>query len=454
MNGGLGHTGEYRRLRELVSVCTVGTPPYRTFLIDLLVRSRRKLQDRFTLNQGMDIFELARETFPYPDKTIEHHYGVWMKDKGADSTKAYRQLERALATPDYPHAQTSERPEHIHTTLAAVVLSQVREGSRTAESGLDEVREHLRRAQSPGFFNPYTTHVFGSLLLDLASIESDNASGSVTALEAVAEAIPAIERALQVIGASGARMQRYKKDLEMLTSLQARILDSVDDVEALKEYANELFDSSRSQIGFEVVGRKLLYDASEKNRGRSYLKVKEYLDECFTICEECGVEPKERMIAVRVDLYIRWQIQRTSGQINWELIRNDLQRLLQSPWFRNDPIKMFYCAVSLYHTEQLPEANALFAMLRSSASIPMLRGSIRAYFLGKEGSPKRYQGSVRQAHGRLYLEIGELGTDLPIHEAGNALHSGASRHCYVGFSLSGPFAVLRRPEARDLKLPI
>lgn len=454
LNGGLGHTGEFRRLKDLVSVCTVGTPPYRTFLVDLLVRSRRKLQDRLSLGQGMEVFELARKTFPYPDKTIEHHYGVWMKDKGADSTKAYQQLEKALATADYPHAQASERPEHIHTTLAAVVLSQVREGSRTADSGLEEVREHLRHAQSPGFFNPYTTHVFGTLLLELATMERDSEAGGVMALEAVGEAIPAIERALQVIGASGARMQRYKKDLEMLTSLQARILDSVDNVDELKEFASEIFRANRSQIGFEVVGRKLLYEASEKNRGRSYLRVKEYLDECFALCQECGVVPRERLIAVRVDLYIRWQIQRTSGQINWVLIRDDLQQILQSPWFRNDPIKMFYCAVALYHTDQLPEANALFGMLRSSVSIPVLKGSIRAYFLGKEGFPKRYQGFVRQSHNRLYMEIGELGTDLPVHESWSGLHSGASRHCYVGFSLSGPFAVLRRPEARNLKLPI
>ena len=170
LNGGHGHSGEYRRLKDLISVCTVGTPPYRTFLIDLLVRNRRKLLDRFTLAQGIEMFELARNTFPYPDKTIEHQYGVWLKDKGADSTVAYEQLERALETPDYPHTSSSERPEHIHTTLAAVVLSQVRDGSRTPESGLEEVRERLRHAQSPSFFNPHTTHVFGSLLLELASM--------------------------------------------------------------------------------------------------------------------------------------------------------------------------------------------------------------------------------------------------------------------------------------------
>ena len=274
LNGGHGHSGEFRRLKDLISVCTIGTPPYRTFLMDILVRNRRKLLERFTLSQGMEMFELARNTFPYPDKTIEHQYGVWLKDNGADSTVAYEQLERALQTPDYPHASSSERPEHIHTTLAAVVVSQVRDGSRTPESGLEEVRERLRHAQSPSFFNPHTTHVFGSLLLEFASMHREGESMSIMGLEAVAEAIPAIERAMQVIGASGARMRRYERDLEMLTSLQKRLLDSIMDVETLKKIAQELFDANRSQIGFEVVARKLLYDASEKNRGRTYLQVK------------------------------------------------------------------------------------------------------------------------------------------------------------------------------------
>ena len=240
----------------------------------------------------------------------------------------------------------------------------------------------------------------------------------------------------------------------MLTSLQKRLLDSVTDVETLKKYAKDIFDSSRSQIGFEVVARKLLYDASESNRGRSYLRVKEYLDECLELCKEKGIEPKERMIAVRVDLYVRWQIQRTSGQVDWELIRDDLRSILQSPWFRNDPIKMFYCAVALYHTDQLPEAHALFGMLRSTAGVPVLKNSIRAYFLGKEGSPKRYQGLVRQSHGRYYIEIGELGTDLPIYDGSSGLHGGASKHCYVGFSFNGPCAILRPPDVGDLKVPI
>ena len=40
-------------------------------------------------------------------------------------------------------------------------------------------------------------------------------------LEAVAEAIPAIERAMQVIGARGSRMRRYEKDL--LITLESKL---------------------------------------------------------------------------------------------------------------------------------------------------------------------------------------------------------------------------------------
>ena len=453
LNGDLGHTGEHRRLKDLVSSCTVGTPPYRTFLVDLLVRNRQRLLDRFTLDQGIELFELARRTFPHPDKTIEHQFGVWLKDKDADPTRAYDQLQKALITPDYPHATSRERPEHIHTTLAAVILSQVRDGTLTVESGLVEVREHLRYAQTPDFFNPHTSHVFGTLLLDLAEMHSGG-NVHMTALEAVAEAIPMIERALQTIGASGSRMLRYDKDIKMLTDLQHRILDSIDDVNNLKQIANEIFDSNKSQIGFEVVARKLLYEASQKNRGRMYLRVDEYLQECFSRCREQDVEPGKRLIAVRVDLYIRWRIQRTAGPVDWEQLRDDLQYVLESPWFRDDMIKMFYLAVALFHTERLPEANVLFAKLRSTAGPRQQKGIVRAYHLGKEGAPKRYQGIVRRSHGRFYMEISELGTDLPIRDEGGYLNAGASKHCYVGFSFFGPHAMVRRPASGALRVPV
>lgn len=453
LNAGLGTSGEHRRLKDLVSACNVGTPPYRSFLVDLLVRNRRRLVDKFTLAQGIEIFELARQTFPYPDKTIEHQYGVWLKDKGADTERAYHQLQKALSTPDYPHANSIERSEHIHTTLAAVVLSQVRDGSRSVESGISEIREHLRLAQSADFFNPHTTHVFGTLLLDLAQIR-DNNIVDINVLEAISEAIPMIERALQIIGASGSRTLRYAKDITMLTSLQSRILDSVDDIHELESIAEEIFQSSNSQIGFEVVARKLLYDASQKNRGRLYLKVKEYLDSCFELCRQKSVEPKERLIAVRADLYIRWQIQRTAGAVNWQMLTNDLQFVLASPLFRDDVVKMFYLAVGLYHTDQFTEANALFARLRSTANVYTLKHSVRAYHVGKEGAPKRYQGIIRYGHGRYYMEVGELGTDLPIKDSTIRLNPGASRPCYVGFSFFGPQAILTRPTVEQLRVPV
>ena len=59
VNGGLGHTGEYNRLKTLVSACQIGTPVYRTFLHELLVKSRAKLNGILSFEQGLELYEMA-----------------------------------------------------------------------------------------------------------------------------------------------------------------------------------------------------------------------------------------------------------------------------------------------------------------------------------------------------------------------------------------------------------
>ncbi|OOG26423.1 hypothetical protein B1C78_04985 [Thioalkalivibrio denitrificans] len=451
LNGGLGHTGEVRVLRQLIKACSTGTDVYRTFLVDLLVRNRKKLGERYSLEQGIELFELARKSLPFPDRTIEHQYGLWLKDKGADLSSAYDQLQKALVAPDYPAAASSERLEHIHTSLAATVVSQARDGHRPLESAFAEVQEHLRHAQSPSFFNPHTTHVFGTLLLDLAQMHADETE-TETQLQAVAEALPAIERTFQIIGAIGKKARRFDKDIEMLSVLQQRLLDSMD-TDRVKGIAVEIFESNRNQIGFAVVARKLLLEASKRGKGKDYRAAKEYLDECVERLTTAGVKPSDRLLAARVDLYIRWQLQGQGGSVDWQNILSDLETICASPLFRDDVIKLFYYGVVLFHLDRIPEANVIFSRLRNTASLPKLKGDARSYLLGGGGSPKRLQGVLRKSHDRWYVEVPELGTDLPLRNGEGALVNGRDIHCYVGFSFLGPFAIQQRPDPNDLLLP-
>jgi hypothetical protein len=452
VNGGFGHAGEVRILAGLIEACSIGTAVYRGFLVDLLVRNRKKLSDRFTLEQGIELFEKARSSLPHPDKTIEHQYGLWLKDKGAATEKAHKQLLNALDTPDYPMADTAERAEHIHTSIAAVVVSQARDGERSAESAVAAVNEHLRLAQSPSFFNPHTTHVFANLLLELAHMQ-DASSDRKVQLQAVGEALATIERTFQIIGASGRGSQKYAKDVEMLGTVQEKLLNSFCDDEELQTAADELFAKGGSQVGYVVLCRRKLMNAARSRRGRDYKQVKDCLDRCCEKIREAHGVPGERLVAVRVDLYIRWQIQGARGPVDWLRLYNDLDVVCQSAVYKDDMIKLFYMAVVLFHLDRAPDANVFFHRLRVLASPKTVKHASRCFLLGKEGLPKRVQGKLRQSHERWYVEAPEYGTDFLLRDRGQNIIDGRDVHCYVGFTFLGPFAQLKRPDPDGFVLP-
>src|SRR5690606_1384860 len=109
--------------------------------------------------------------------------------------------QRALETPDYKHGGKSEPNELIHTSMAASVVANVLAGKQERSTGLDMVREHLRQASNPRFFNAHTAHVFANLLYRLAQDGAHEGSDAAVSIESVAEALSTIERTLQIIGA-------------------------------------------------------------------------------------------------------------------------------------------------------------------------------------------------------------------------------------------------------------
>ncbi|MEZ5397808.1 MAG: NACHT domain-containing protein, partial [Bryobacterales bacterium] len=171
VNGGVGHAGEMRILKRLLSSCKVGSLVYRTFVLDVLVRGRKKLAEVLTYEQGLELFDIAREALPHEDRVIEHHKGVWMHDVGHDDKNAYRQFEYALHTEIYPGTDRDAPKEHIYTSMAASLVKLIREGKQNAEDGAAQVREHLRQATRPRYFDFYTSHVSANLLFDLANID-------------------------------------------------------------------------------------------------------------------------------------------------------------------------------------------------------------------------------------------------------------------------------------------
>ena len=124
---------------------------------------------------------------------------------------------------------------------------------------------------------------------------------------------------------------------------------------------------------------------------------------------------------------------------------------METPRYRDDLIKTFYYAVSLFQTNNITDANAVFASLRRLQLTSGSRG-IRCYYLGPTGHALRLQGTLERKHGHTYIIIPELDISVPTHSPVNSLGAGAVVHVYVGFSVNGATAVFDQPNVVDYQL--
>lgn len=450
VNGVLGgHTGQYRLLKLLLGACVVASPPYRAFLHDVLVRSRSTLESMLTYEQGMDLYDTAIAAMPHSDRAIAHHRGLWIKNVGKDLAGADTQLRLALEIPDYPGSSREEPREYIHTSLAATALAQVRSGEISRDTGFERVVEHLRRASNSSYFNANQSHVLAGTLLDMAQISGS--APDALRLGCLGQALTEIERSLQMIGAPGRKAIRHQKALALFEDLQRRAVEALSDVSDMPSAAKSLFSSNKSQVGLEAWARSALLDATRADSGSDYKAAQDVLIEMFKLVTDAGQVPSPELRAVRVDLIVRWRLQHAKGAVDWKTFLEDLEQLVRSPRYRDDTIKKFYYAVALYQQGRITEANAAFSALRreQGGTSP---SSIRCFYVGAAGFPKRFQGTSHTSHGRRYVTIHELGDDVIVQgpiEAG----PGGTEHVYVAFTLNGPVAVTRTPGPEDLILP-
>lgn len=453
VNGGIGHAGEFARLKDLVRACSGGTLVYRNFIADLLARSRKRLQDILTYAQGLELYEIAEEVLPHPDRIVAHHKGLWIHHVGRKPDEAYSQLEKALATPQYPGAVREEPTEFIHTSMAATVVQEIRSGSQDREAGLETVKGHLQQATRLNRFDPHMTHVFANMLFEIAKRGGGYAALDSVAFSSFVEAIQEIESALQTIGSSGKSNRRFNTDIVMLTSLQKSIFDSLPDSDDLESSAASLFKESGSQVGLEVAARRQFLHASGIDKGKAYNEAHNAINRYFEQVTDAGRAPSVGMHAARADLIIRWRLQRTSGQTNWQQLKDDLEAVLAAPRHREDIIKSFYLAVAEHHLDDIANSNTIFARLRRETKPRMMPHEIRAFYCSREGFPKRVQGEVVRRHGKSYAVFSELGTEVLVSRTVESQTPGTTEHFYIGFALNGPVAVLERPFADELELP-
>lgn len=450
VNGGVGHVGEYRVLRDLLRACDGGSAIYRNFVMEVLVRNRNQLQKVLSYDQGMDLFDIARSALAHDDRLLEHHKGIWIGDVGRDTIAAYSQLEKALRTEVYPSAERDAPLEHIHTSMASTIVKMIKAGQQDRTIGFQLVRDHLRQASSSTYFNAHTAHVSGNLLFELSQQNGRSASDEI-AMASISDALQEIERAFQLIGARAKNSFRHEKSIAMLSDLQHKIIRSILDLTSMKALAQKMFNETKSQVGFEVVARRLLVEASEGDKGHAYNGVSEYIAQCSTQVQAQGTHLSAELIVIRVDLVIRWRIQRFLS-VNWQDFTNDVRLALENLRYRDDAIKRFYYAVGLFHLKHVTEANAIFASLRRLQLSAGPR-EIRCYYLSDAGDAQRMQGIVERKHNYSYMFVTELQLSVPMRSPTAGGGSGSVVHAYIAFALNGPTAVLDKPGPSDIGLP-
>ena len=448
VNGGtVGHSGEARILRELIAACEVGTPVYRDFITSILVGSRKKIRHIFTPEQGVKLFDLAREVLPFEDRVLELHKGKWMQENKKFSN-AYKQYEVALDCAEYPSADRHAPAAHVHTSMAATVLQMIKIGEQDKENGQKIIQTHIDKASNGRYFDAHTMHVSANLYFEL-SMQGD--SDDLVSLESLCKSLKIIEYALQKIGSPGRSKYKYSKHVMLLTKLRTEILESYESLEELKVIASELFEKSGSTAGFEVASRMQLTIATENGKGRSFKRVKDYVDNCMATVSSAG-KPEQllELLVIRVDLLVRWHLQKPSGQIDWETLCSDAQAVVQSDKYKDDPLKIFYLAISHFHLEDTTTANALFSQLRVARQPGLDYRAVRHWYVGKEGFPKRFQCQIKDNQGRKYAVFNELSLDVPIY--GHSPRS-SDAHAYLGFSLNGLSVAFDVPGDAEYLIP-
>jgi hypothetical protein len=450
VNGMFGsHAGQYRLLKRLLQACNVGSPAYKTFMHDVLVRSRGDLERILSFEQGLELYDSAIAAFPYADRAVQHHRAIWIRNVGRDLRRAEEELRRALEVPDSPSAAKDEPKEYVHTSIAATMLGRVKAGELDRDSGFESISAHLRQASNTPYFNLNQAHVSANTYFEMAQITSD--AMDPVRLQCLNESLGQIERSMQMIGAKGQSGARYQKALILFEDLQGQVVQSITDSGDLVALALKLFAESRNQAGFELNARKLLRVAIDTNNGSDYNLVSEYLKTTFATITAAKQQASVNLHALRADLIVRWRMQRLHGQVDWREFLADMEVVVGSTKFKDDPIRNFYYAVALYQSAKITQSRAIFSSLRRTSSLPNPH-VVRCCLTGKEGMPKRFQCVVRASHGRTYAVIDELNDDMPA-QGTLEVGPGGTTHVYVGFAANGPIAMTRTLTPDDLLMP-
>jgi hypothetical protein len=306
LNGGsLGHSGELAVLRKLLEACGRGShPAYGDFARRVLV-PHEKLK-HLDFPDGLALYDTTLAALRYPCRTLLHHKGLWVKNVGRDPVAAIRVLEAALATPATPYADRTEADEHINTSLAATKLEALKRGRIPLEEGKVAILGHLANARSEDFFNPKSVHVQANLISELVDQLPRDQPGDFLAL--VNQSVADIDRTVLTLNGLAKDVPDVVRDIDLLRSKQDELLGKITTLEELERLADDVWVRHRSQEGFILLARA--HYAEAQRRDKKYERAYSSAQRAVALAEAAGIPPAPGLLAVAVEVYYHWQVQR------------------------------------------------------------------------------------------------------------------------------------------------
>lgn len=439
LNGGsIVRTGELRMLVTMLQACTGSTPVYREFCARVLIPHDKIMHLDF--EEGLQLYEEAIAALPHPDKSLIHHMGLWIKDKGKNASLATEVLERALVTPAFPY-QRGEDDSNIHTSLAATILLGINQGSQTVDEGKVQIMDHLSKARARTSFNTRAVHVQANLISHLADKVPDCHSPDYMSM--LNQAVGDIDHALLILQTDMSQSSHMLEDIKMLEQIREEVLVKVATVEDLKADAEKAWTDFESQEGFVLVARKLL--AKARDVGKKYDVPFSYCINAIDRIQESGKITSPALHAVLVQIYYHWKVRRQlfSGNtpIDWTFLRDNCGPVVKSTAGQQDPLYIHIHALALAHLGDWQQANNLYQQLRRANLPQHILWVPRDYLLHDTGGVRTVQGVMRVLQDRQFLYCDELQTDFIAERRDRWPNQGETAHAAIEFSFAGPKAV-------------
>lgn len=448
LNGGaLSHGGEIAVLGQLLRACGGSQPQYREFCTRTLVPNSKLNQLAF--DEGLRLYDAAIDALPLSDRTLLHHKGLWIKNKGHDPVQARATLTEALRASSYPFATKGEPDEHIYTSLAANEFDALDAGGVTFDDGQAAVRRYLAHARSTAFFNPRAVHVEARLIAQLLH-KAKQGTSTGDRFRIANEALKDVDQTLLLLhGRIGNVVnQATGDDIAMLESQRAELLHEASAEEPLAETAHELWHSHRNQEGFVLEARRQYGDAVLADRGTLFNAAHSYCSETMDLVRQSGADPAPALFEVALLNYYHWQVARQTGPnraertIDWGFIVGASEAVLRAPTFEPLPhLYRYLRALGAAHLNDWTTATAIWGELRRTAIPRALMHERRDLLLTETGLARVLQGVVTVAGPRRFLKVDALGQDFVLAREQHWPRNGEIGHANIFFTFAGPIAV-------------